>query len=288
MHRVKSRQPVAPPSPTLSIDAPGVIDVLLNDHTQGLWELARRFGKPVSERTLADASARSTADVSRSLMALEQLGLMRRVRADRRLPRGGWKCVGDRLLVVFDRNLPAHQALAKRMIDAWNQRSAAFLRSPTEPAGGRWEKRAFTLEHLDGTDLEELQSIGRALDAFMARVGTKYDGRATASPGLANYFISLHVVPITVPVPLPARVSLVSKERLAGKVAEGKSRATSALTPRERDVARLLAAGHTRQRIAEQLGITEATVRTLATRCYRKLGVSGRRELAVRLVGLAR
>ena len=52
-------------------------------------------------------------------------------------------------------------------------------------------------------------------------------------------------------------------------------------------VARLLAAGRTRALIAKELGIAEATVRTLASRCYRKLGVSGRRELAVRLVGLA-
>ncbi|NBX26126.1 MAG: hypothetical protein EBQ99_08805, partial [Planctomycetes bacterium] len=221
------------PSP-LPLDAPGVIDLLLEDQIMGLWELLRRFGRAVNERTLADASRCTLAEITRRLSRLERVGLVQRERASRRLPRGGWRTIGDRIVVVHDTAVPAHRALARRMIDAWNQRSRRHIDGPPAVPGSKhWEKRAFTLEHLDEHELEELRAISKALDAFMARVGTRHDGRPEASPKMANYFIAMHAVPISEPAPLPARIALVSKERLASKVTEAKSRATSDLTPRE-------------------------------------------------------
>jgi RNA polymerase sigma factor (sigma-70 family) len=54
---------------------------------------------------------------------------------------------------------------------------------------------------------------------------------------------------------------------------------TSSLSPREREVVRLLRAGKSYKTIAQHLGIHEGTVRTLVERAYRKLGVSSRYEL---------
>ena len=282
-----THQAEAPDPAPLQLDAPGVVDLLLDDTVTGLWELARRCGRVVSERQLTEWSRLSSTQVTKALVQMERFNLVRRERATKRLPRGGWRTTCDRIMVVHDRALPEHRALATRMIQTWTERTRRHLEGPTAAPGAKhWEKRAFTLEHLDEQELAELRSIGSALDAFMARVGAKYDGRASASPELANYFIALHVVPIAERAPLPARIALVSKERLHSKLTEARSNATTELSPRERDVARLLAAGRTRIHIARELGIAEATVRTLASRCYRKLGVSGRRELAVRLLGL--
>lgn len=50
----------------------------------------------------------------------------------------------------------------------------------------------------------------------------------------------------------------------------------SALTPRETDVLRLVAAGHGNKQIAVQLGIGESTVKTHLLRVYDKLGVDSR------------
>ncbi|SDQ25001.1 response regulator transcription factor [Microbacterium sp. cf332] len=50
----------------------------------------------------------------------------------------------------------------------------------------------------------------------------------------------------------------------------------SALTPRETDVLRLVAAGHGNRQIAVQLGIGESTVKTHLLRVYDKLGVDSR------------
>jgi DNA-binding NarL/FixJ family response regulator len=51
-----------------------------------------------------------------------------------------------------------------------------------------------------------------------------------------------------------------------------------ALSPRERDVIRLVAGGSTNQEIAEQLGVGSETVKTLLARTFAKLGVRRRAE----------
>jgi DNA-binding NarL/FixJ family response regulator len=48
------------------------------------------------------------------------------------------------------------------------------------------------------------------------------------------------------------------------------------LTPRQNDLLRLLAAGHTNTQIARRLGISEGTVRTHLENIYEKLQVSSR------------
>jgi DNA-binding NarL/FixJ family response regulator len=51
-----------------------------------------------------------------------------------------------------------------------------------------------------------------------------------------------------------------------------------ALSPREREVIRLVAGGSTNQEIAEQLGVGSETVKTLLARTFAKLGVRRRAE----------
>lgn len=52
----------------------------------------------------------------------------------------------------------------------------------------------------------------------------------------------------------------------------------AALSPREREVLRLVAAGSTNQEIAKQLGVGSETVKTLLARTFAKLGVRRRAE----------
>jgi DNA-binding CsgD family transcriptional regulator len=54
------------------------------------------------------------------------------------------------------------------------------------------------------------------------------------------------------------------------------------LTPRQNDLLRLLAAGHTNTQIARRLGISEGTVRTHLEHIYAKLGVSSRTAAVTR------
>ena len=55
-------------------------------------------------------------------------------------------------------------------------------------------------------------------------------------------------------------------------------RGQAALSPRERDVLRGVAAGKTNRALAAELGVGEETVKTLLSRVYAKLGVSRRAE----------
>lgn len=58
------------------------------------------------------------------------------------------------------------------------------------------------------------------------------------------------------------------------------------LSPRERDVLRLVARGATNREIAGELGLGHETVKTLLARSCAKLGVHGRRDAAVAARGL--
>jgi DNA-binding NarL/FixJ family response regulator len=54
------------------------------------------------------------------------------------------------------------------------------------------------------------------------------------------------------------------------------------LTPRQKDLLRLLAAGHTNTQIAHRLGISEGTVRSHLEDIYQRLNVSSRTAAVTR------
>lgn len=85
---------------------------------------------------------------------------------------------------------------------------------------------------------------------------------------------------------LPAAVRNASRGRsyispaLAGKLNVGKSsQGTDKLTPREREVLRLIALGHTSVEIAHKLELSPRTIETHRARIHRKLGLATRAEL---------
>jgi two-component system, NarL family, nitrate/nitrite response regulator NarL len=53
------------------------------------------------------------------------------------------------------------------------------------------------------------------------------------------------------------------------------------ITPRERQIVQLLSAGASNKEIAKQLNVTERTVKAHLTAIFRKLGISGRLQLAL-------
>jgi NarL family two-component system response regulator LiaR len=76
--------------------------------------------------------------------------------------------------------------------------------------------------------------------------------------------------------------------RLVGALA-GQKDPLDRLTPRERDVLRLIGRGFPNKRIAQELAVSEKTVKTHVTHVLAKLGVSDRTQAAVAAVraGLA-
>lgn len=77
---------------------------------------------------------------------------------------------------------------------------------------------------------------------------------------------------------LDQRVMRIAHERLTQ---QQKSLASSLLTPRERDVARLVAMGQRNRGIANTLGISEGTVKMHLHNVYAKMGLESRTQLAM-------
>jgi DNA-binding NarL/FixJ family response regulator len=59
---------------------------------------------------------------------------------------------------------------------------------------------------------------------------------------------------------------------------------TSPLTSREHDIVRLVARGHMNRQIAEELRISEQTVKNQLTTIFQKVGVRSRVQLAIHAV----
>jgi two-component system response regulator NreC len=66
---------------------------------------------------------------------------------------------------------------------------------------------------------------------------------------------------------------------IAAKLGEDGARPRDRLTPREREVLRLIALGHTSVEIAEKLGLSPRTIETHRARIHRKLGLDTRAQL---------
>lgn len=60
------------------------------------------------------------------------------------------------------------------------------------------------------------------------------------------------------------------------------------LTPRERQIATLIKLGKSNQDMADYLGRSLTTIKTLASRVYKKTGIHDRDELAARLNGMTK
>src|SRR5262249_36000936 len=77
-------------------------------------------------------------------------------------------------------------------------------------------------------------------------------------------------------LPMNARPALTRIERLAARLDGIPERPPAGLTQREAEVLRLVAAGLTNARVAEQLSLSPRTVNAHLTAIYTKLNVSSR------------
>jgi len=73
-------------------------------------------------------------------------------------------------------------------------------------------------------------------------------------------------------------VRRLSSQRTSGPV----SKPAMLLTPREREVAKLVIAGHTNKQIATEFSVSEETIKHHLTRMFQKVGASNRLELAIK------
>lgn len=134
-----------------------------------------------------------------------------------------------------------------------------------------------------GSGLETLNRLHAEAGGTSVVVLTMNDDAAFARRALDNGALGL-VLKEMADSDLPAAVRNASRGRryvsplLAAKLSGVKPDANN-LTPREREVLRLIALGHTSVEIAQTLGLSPRTIETHRARIHRKLGLDTRAEL---------
>jgi two-component system, NarL family, response regulator NreC len=136
-----------------------------------------------------------------------------------------------------------------------------------------------------GSGIETLSRLSKDTPNMRIVVLTMNDDPAFARRALDNGALGL-VLKEMADSDLPAAVRNASRGRsysspvLAAKLDGGKpSSGTDKLTPREREVLRLIALGHTSIEIASKLDLSPRTIETHRARIHRKLGLVTRAEL---------
>jgi two-component system, NarL family, response regulator NreC len=135
-----------------------------------------------------------------------------------------------------------------------------------------------------GSGIEALTRLSREARGTNIVVLTMNDNPAFARRALDNGAIAL-VLKELADSDLPEAVRNASRGRryvsplLAAKLAGKVGSNSDNLTPREREVLRLIALGHTSVEIAAKLGLSPRTIETHRARIHRKLGLDTRAEL---------
>jgi two-component system, NarL family, response regulator NreC len=135
-----------------------------------------------------------------------------------------------------------------------------------------------------GSAVEALSRLNRELRDTNIVVLTTNDDPAFARRALDNGAVGI-VLKEMADSDLPAAVRGASRREryisplIASKLAAGKREDRDKLTPREREVLRLIALGHTSVEIAQRLGLSPRTIETHRARIHRKLELDTRAEL---------
>jgi two-component system response regulator NreC len=135
-----------------------------------------------------------------------------------------------------------------------------------------------------GSGIEALTRLSREARGTNIVVLTMNDDPAFARRVLDNGGIGL-VLKELADSDLPEAVRSASRGKryvsplLAAKLAGKMAADSDNLTPREREVLRLIALGHTSVEIAAKLGLSPRTIETHRARIHRKLGLDTRAEL---------
>jgi len=206
----------------------------------------------------------------------------------------GWRCRWTPPLVEAD------LALGDASAAAAHANHATALAEATPLAGARAAAgRAQALVALATGDpavavelasaaVDAAERVGGALDAARAKL---IMGRALAATDRAAALRELAAAEQAAQRAGAARVrdeALREQRRLGRRVGRGGKRASAAdgigaLSPREREVAGLVAEGRTNREIAARLYLSEKTIETVLSRVFRKLGVRSRVEVAARI-----
>ena len=276
-----------PRASILDLAAGGVSELIADFDLLVMLERLRRNRNELSIAEVAGECGTSTRTAQAGVDRLVSLGLV----AERRAGRARsirYQAVPGAVVVTFD---PADPQTAFRLSSARMALLSHLRRLGTaRPArashkGATWRRDSVAVLPLEGKSLDLMRTCIDRVDACLenaAELSAKAPGNAVDRR--PRYRVQVSVDPVELRAPaLP--VLLLMEQREAARRPTRPLPAVS-LSARERQVAEALAAGKTKKEAAAALGISFATVNTLAVRAYRKLGVRRRAQLADALHGV--
>ena len=206
----------------------------------------------------------------------------------------GWRCRWTPPLVEADLALGDASAAAAHADQATALAESTPLAGPRAAAGRAQAlvalARGETARAVELADaaVADAERVDGALDVARARL---IAGRALAASDRDGALRELAAAEQVAATAGAARVrdeALQEQRRLGRRVGRGGERGRAgggvgALSPREREVAGLVADGRTNREIAARLFLSEKTIETVLSRVFRKLGVRSRAEVAARV-----
>jgi len=178
----------------------------------------------------------------------------------------------DDLVLAFDMAPVGLMVSRQRVVHAYNQAFSAMFGHYSAALGGK-SLLALYPSH------DEYKHTGERALAVLRDFGVYADDRIMrrADGQLFWCHVSGRAIDRTDPF---AKAVWVFEDLSSGRPV------TSELTPREREIAPLLAAGKGNKEIAKTLRVSPRTVEAHRARLVRKLGVTGTGEMIARLLGL--
>ena len=206
----------------------------------------------------------------------------------------GWRCRWTPPLVEADLALGDASAAAAHADQATALAESTPLAGPRAAAGRAQALVALArgetarAVELAGAAVADAERVDGALDVARARL---IAGRALAASDRDGALRELAAAEQAAATAGAARVrdeALQEQRRLGRRVGRGGERGRAgggvgALSPRECEVAGLVADGRTNREIAARLFLSEKTIETVLSRVFRKLGVRSRAEVAARV-----
>lgn len=251
-----------------------------------IWELLRRLNRAATPEELASLTGAPEETTKATVGRLQALGLVQPAFERGTRKKRAFRITRDRLMVVYDRADEEQMRAAAEIRARVAEHGRGVLETARVQASLHEEPpiEVHRSVHLRHEEYVELRRRIQAVSDFVDALESASRGR----PHVCNYHLAIEVRPLRSLVLPTATLHLVDTVAhrhppkapgTEGGHRPGPSGRGRVLSEREREIGELLAAGRSCPEIAENLGVSVNTVRTITKRLYAKVGVRRRAEL---------
>jgi DNA-binding CsgD family transcriptional regulator len=273
--------------PELPFETPGLLEALQDDDSLKIILQLQIRKSAATLKVLVKLTALPTAVVQAKLDQLCELRLVKALRASQAHREWRYKLASSEFCLRLDASNPdswrrvcAHQVAQRDRI----RREVEACRSKTV-VPPMFQFFSTNTAFMTRAEQFELRARIRRVESFMAALEKRSHSGGPAAEGRGGaekstlHAVTLEVVPLDSPLSPQPLVHFLARGT-PGDRQVAKSTDRALLSPRETEVARLLAEGLSRPQIAKTLRLSLHTVCTQSAAIYRKLGVRTRAHLA--------